>query len=255
MDRSILSQKSVIDASREFICVRLATYESAEEAEFLKTVYLGRTGELENTVFTILAPDGKEKLVRGHRSPQFVFRGNSMARSMQEIAQRYKAKSTVGEGALKLPKLADVRLAMNVAACDSQMLVVAIGDKKTLPQRRKELAEQAWSKDFIGHFAYAETSDRKELAKIDGLRPDAAFVVIEPNTYGSEGKALTQASSVEQLQGAMALALSVHEKAMKSHRQHVSSGKADGIHWKTAIPVTDPMSPSNPNRSGPGPRR
>ena len=56
---------------------------------------------------------------------------------------------------LKLPKLADVRLALNVAACDSQMLVVAIGDGKTLPERRKQLAELAWSKDFIGYFAYA----------------------------------------------------------------------------------------------------
>ena len=38
MDKSFLSQSEVIAASRKFVCIRLATYENAEEAKFLKSI-------------------------------------------------------------------------------------------------------------------------------------------------------------------------------------------------------------------------
>ena len=69
MDRSFLSQLPVIAASRNFICVRLATYESEDEAAYLRSFAAGRSGQLENTVFCILSPDGEEKLIRAARGP------------------------------------------------------------------------------------------------------------------------------------------------------------------------------------------
>ena len=75
MDRSFLSDKGIIRASRKFVCARLATYESKEEAEYLSRIFRGRSGQLENTVFCIMSPDGKDKLVRSGRSPGWSFPG------------------------------------------------------------------------------------------------------------------------------------------------------------------------------------
>ena len=61
MDRSYLSNKEVIEASRDFVCIRLATYENVAEAKILKSIFTGRSGELENTTFVLLAPDGNRR--------------------------------------------------------------------------------------------------------------------------------------------------------------------------------------------------
>ena len=68
MDGSFLSQPKVVAAARQFVCVRLTTYENKAEAGFLKAICPTGSGELENTVFTILAPDGKRQLARASRS-------------------------------------------------------------------------------------------------------------------------------------------------------------------------------------------
>ncbi len=60
MDRSFLADADVIAASRMFVCIRPATYEDAGEADFLKKIFVGRSGELDNTVFVLLAPDGEQ---------------------------------------------------------------------------------------------------------------------------------------------------------------------------------------------------
>ena len=39
MDRSFLADQDVIAASRKFVCIRLATYENADENEVLKGVF------------------------------------------------------------------------------------------------------------------------------------------------------------------------------------------------------------------------
>lgn len=63
MDRSFLSRPEVVRASRQFVCIRLATYESFEEAQMLRGIFLGGSGQVENTTFALLSPDGKTPLV------------------------------------------------------------------------------------------------------------------------------------------------------------------------------------------------
>ncbi|MAJ27934.1 hypothetical protein CBD41_00845, partial [bacterium TMED181] len=70
MDQRIWSDQEVIKLSRKFVCARLSTYEDHAEGELLKKLFRGRSGELENTVFVILAPDGKTRLSKSGRSPQ-----------------------------------------------------------------------------------------------------------------------------------------------------------------------------------------
>ena len=54
MDRSYLSDQAVVEASRQFICVRLATYEDQGEADFLTSLYSFRGNVLKNSVFALL---------------------------------------------------------------------------------------------------------------------------------------------------------------------------------------------------------
>src|SRR5262245_59734750 len=94
MDRSYLSQPEVIAASRQFVCVRLATYEDAEEGAFLKALVPTRSGELENSVFAILSPDGNDNLVRASRGIRHVYvDSRAMAEGMDQIARHLAAKS------------------------------------------------------------------------------------------------------------------------------------------------------------------
>ena len=120
MDRSFLADKDVISASRKFVCIRLATYENAEENEVLKG-FFARGGNLENTVFTLLTPDGKTKLVTAGRSPVWAFGGVSgpginaqpeepikkMGQTMEAIALAYPGKGKAAKGFPPLPYLAD----------------------------------------------------------------------------------------------------------------------------------------------------
>src|SRR5262249_26306887 len=127
MDRSFLSQPDVVAASRSFVCVRLATYEDEQEGVFLKAFHVTRSGELENTVFTILSPDGKRQLARASRGANQTFGDAArMARTMQRIAGEVAPKTSVKPPS-ELPKVANVRLAVNVSACDNQPLVLVIG--------------------------------------------------------------------------------------------------------------------------------
>ena len=136
MDRSFLSDKGIIRASREFVCARLATYESKEEAEYLSRIFRGRSGQLENTVFCIMSPDGKDKLVRSGRSPGWSFPGEEeqaardMEKKMDDISSRYPVKRTSKTALPALPVLPNVRLALNVAACDNLPLVAAVARSK-----------------------------------------------------------------------------------------------------------------------------
>ena len=164
MDRSFLADKDVIAASRKFVCIRLATFENAEENEVLKG-FFARGGNLENTVFTLLTPDGKTKLVTAGRSPVWAFGGVSgrginaqpeepikkMGQTMEAIALVYPGKGKAAKGSPPLPYLADLRLALNVSAADRQPLVVVYSKStEERKQMEQELSKVAWSDQFIG---------------------------------------------------------------------------------------------------------
>src|SRR4051812_42803830 len=128
MDRSFLSQPEVIAASRQFVCIRTATYEDAEEAKILATMIRTGSGQLENTVFAILTPEASRHLVQPGRSPHWAFRTSAdMAAGMKKISAQYAAEAGPVSSAA-LPKIASFRLALDVAACDSQPLVAMVAD-------------------------------------------------------------------------------------------------------------------------------
>ena len=244
MDRSFLSHPAVVSASRSFVCARLATYESAEEAELLSAFDVGRSGQLENTVFAILAPDGETELVRSGRSPHLAFgdgpeAAERMAQAMKRIARQYPGRANEGIGdAAVLPTVDSVRLALNVAACDGLPLTVALDGAGA-----RQLAQLAWSEPFAGRFVYAVASSDEDRARLHGVRSTTSIAIVRPNEFGTELDVLDEVSrgaSNAKVSAALERALTSTAPRERSRLHHVAAGREQGVDWQTAIPVTDP---------------
>lgn len=236
--------QNVIKASRNFICVRMMTYESASEAQFLKTLWRP-DAPLENTIFAILDPEGRS-IVRGGRSPHMVFQdADDMASRMNEIARYYGSN---GNSVPKeLPTIDTVRLAVDVAACDKRPLVIVVGQND---EERKQLAERlaptAWSEQLIGKLVYT-TGSGADLSTIKNAGHTSGYVFVAPGLFGTDGTAMMQLNanaSQTELASASKQALSLYRPQVLSHHDHVRAGRQNGIEWQTAIPVTDPHSPN-----------
>ena len=246
MDRSFLSNETLIAASRNFICIRTATYEDAQEAEFLRNVYSGREGQLENTVFALLSPDGQTNLSRTGRSPQFSYRSpEAMAAAMDVLAFGYQGNPE--SEITSLPVMKNVRLAVNVAACDGLPLMIVYGkDNEQLRGLEKELVPLAFSEHLCGKFIYVKTTDPKEVQGIAGFNTqEFGFAVVTPDQYGVNAKLQHQWPSAvkpPQLQAGLSAFVNATSKVQKNHNQHVRAGRNDGIYWETEIPVEDKMS-------------
>lgn len=242
MDRSFLSNDQVIAASRKFVCIRLATYEDEAEAEFLRTVYVGRTGDLENTVFVLMTPDTKQNLCRPGRSPNFAFRSPaSLAAEMKRIAQNYKSSSA--ESNPILPQLKDVRLGLNVSSCDGLPSVVCVADNNNPAEFMQSLlAPLAYSKKLAGKFVYSTTSDPSMLKAVKGYSGQSGILLVEPGEYGIDGNLIkyfspsTQSDVIEKALNDYANGVG---KVVKNHSAHVRTGMREGKIWKTEIPIED----------------
>ena len=244
MDRSFLSVPAVVEASRDFVCVRLLTYESAEEGKFLESLLKTRSGLLENTVFTVLAPDGKTPLIPAGRSLRSAFpaapeqAANDLAAALKRIAGQQPAK---GDATRQVPYVADLRRGINVAACELQPLVVIVGAEASRKKIEEALAPLAWSRDYIGRFAYAAAGP-EALGAIEGAPRRTGLLVVQPDPYGIKAALLasTEAVDAEGLKKALGEGLRKFAPASKETRTHIEEGRRRSIHWETAIPDTDP---------------
>lgn len=237
MDRSFLSQPAVIEASRQFVCVRLTTYEDEGEAKFLKSLVRTGSGQVENSSFAILDMDGKTKLVGGGRGMNQVYRDAAeMADGMAKLVKKYTPKGEPGS----LPLVPTVRLALPVAASDGQPLVVVrVKDEKQRAEVEKELAKLVWGEEFVGRFVFTEDTDA--ASQFDEMKGTPVAVVVQPDTFGQKGKVLAQADKADDLAAALRAGLKGFVKADKETRTHVQGGVRQGIFWETKTPVTDPM--------------
>jgi len=231
----------VVTASRDFVCIRPATYESAAEAAVLKSFFPTRSGELENTVFVLLAPDGKTALSRGGRSPAMVFDDAAgMAASMARIVSRYPGSKK--ERTPTVPLVADVRRGLNVAACDNRpLIVVAAAEPGELQPLLEKVAGAAWCDELIGRARWAAAASAEEL---DGLAAEAPeLLVVAPDQYGLGGKVvayLAADAKPEQLERGLVEAMALFAPEAVDARAHVRGAAREGIEWESEIPVTDP---------------
>jgi hypothetical protein len=240
MDRSFLFQPEVITASRQFVCIRLITYENESEMAFLKAVTRTRSGEVENSSFSIFAPNGKTKLTGAGRGIHGTYANpQAMAEGMSKLLKGYHP---TGEPST-LPLTADVRLGLDVAASDLQPFVVVFVENEA---QRKEIeasvAKFAWSKEFIGRFIFASTSNKKDLTTLEGIMTNSAVLVIKPDKFGLTGKVLaqTEGHTAEDVLSALQAGGKAFVRDDKVFQSHVREGRSQGIFWETKTPVTDP---------------
>jgi|SRR5579883_1435626 len=244
MDRSFLSRPPVIAASRNFVCVRLTTYEDADEHSFMKKLFVGRSGEVENTTFALLGPDGRQPLSRVGRSARQLFAdADTMAAEMNRVAARYADKPAVGTtGAL--PTVPTVRLALNVAASDRLPLVILYATTPAgLEATERRVRPLAWSEQLIGRFTYATCTDAKELAPL-GTAPAPGILVIEPDVFGQKGKVVVRVApdaTADALAKTLGTVAGQVAAGVRSFQSHVRDGRRAGVFWETKLPVTDPM--------------
>src|ERR1700722_783988 len=193
------------------------TYENAREAQILKSFW--RPGaELENTLFVILAPDGRA-LTRGARSPDWMFGdAHAMAIGMNDVARQYRSAATPQS----LPVVDTVRLALNVAAADKRPLAVVVAnsdeDRKVMEHR---LAPLSWSANFIGKVIYT-SGHPNELNGINGASLPRGYLFIAPNEFGTTGAVVTQlnaTASTADLASALTLAIARYNPQEMDHRE------------------------------------
>ncbi len=260
MDRSFLADKKVVAASRKFVCIRLATYENADENVVLRNIF-SRGGILQNTVFSILTPDGKTSIIRAGRSPAWAFGGAAgagiheqspeviakMADTMEAIALAYPGKDKQTKGTTPLPYLEDLRVALNVAAADRQPLVVVYtSDPKQRAAIEAKLSPLAWSGDFIGRALYVQASKPEELKAIEGLTVKTGIIVIQPGTFGLSGMVIREISGdlpAARIRGHFALGLNQHKPSQLGYYEHRAAGVRAGKRWESKTPNTDNSSP------------
>ena len=221
------------------MCVRPQTYESEAEAEILSYVFAGRSG-LENTSFALLDPNGK-KITRGSRSPGMTYgSAERFAEALAEVAKKYDAKARPISA---LPTVANLRLALNVAAADMRPLVIVRAEGAKAAKAAKALAarvaEVAWSEDAVGACHYVVLDEESTVAE---FTPELGVTVVQPDPYGRGGDALAFASvdaKVGGLAKAVSEGLEKHDAEAKEHDDHLRQARREGIRWETAIPVSD----------------
>ncbi|MEO8495646.1 MAG: thioredoxin family protein [Planctomycetota bacterium] len=247
MDGSFLSDERVVAASRNFVCVRLATYEDQQEAEFMSRLFTTRTGVLENTTFGILSPDGKRKLVATGRGPNHAFRdATEMASKMNLIALQHPGAKQARGTDQRLPRMNSIDIALNVAACDNLPVLVTFAEsEQRLAEINDALLQTAWSEPLAGQFVYRSTSNKQELKPIPGVKAAEGILVVEPDQYGLSGKILCELPgnpTADQMAAELSQAVAAFSRRPPEYTSHIKLGIQLGIDWESAIPETDQQS-------------
>ena len=161
---------------------------------------------------------------------------------MELIAMAFPGNGKNTQGSLPLPYLADLRIALNVAAADRTPLVIVYAREKTKRQNmQKELAKLAWSQPFIGQAQYVE-ANQISPATLKNFNGKDAFIVVQPGTFGLSGsviKSLDADATAEQLKQPLSMALAKHQPSKLTYEEHRREGMRTGAKWKSATPNTD----------------
>lgn len=208
----------------------------------LLSLFSGRQGKLENTVFCVLDSNGTRRLTRAGRGPGNQFSDAAdFASYLESTWERYSKKA---KPLAELPVHDDLRLALNVASCDLRPLVVLRAKSdKARAQLTSRVAELAWEESHVGrqHFVVLDGAELPEaFAKLD-LKE--GLTVLEPNAYGTGATVLAHekaSAKPEALARALDEGRAKHDPDDKVRAQHVRTGRRSGIEWESEIPETDP---------------
>ena len=241
---------AVVTASRNYVCVRPQTYEDEAEAKLLLSLFQGRSGVLENTVFCVLAPDGERTLTRAGRSPQQRFESaDGFASWLDRTFESYARKA---KPLAALPLHDGLGLALNVAACDlAPLAVLAAEDEKALEKLLERAASLAWAEGHIGRQHFVTVVGEEALTGAEeefGLELEPGLTLVQPDAYGRAPRVLSEAPArAKRKKGedpvwskALEEGRAAHDPDAKSRRRHVRDAWRKGITWDSELEVTDP---------------
>jgi hypothetical protein len=257
----LFSQKEFIEVSRNFVCVRLESYESKEHQDMVRSFLDGR---FENTAFCLLAPDGKERLSGTGRSPAMGLRAGGprgdidrqkdvVISSMEKVAKKYRTKGDPKDTVIQ--DFHTFRQALNVASGDQRLLVFAVG----------KTANVFADPDVIGryHWDTANTETDAEWDKvIDGVKSKSGIFIIQADTFGQKGKVLAQLpldTKANAFKAALTKANNQFAEAeqRKIYSDHVANGRRNGIFFEGGVEYGEDRDGDGKidHRGGPPPRR
>ena len=230
----MFSDPDVIKSSRNFVCIRIESYESKENQDIVRS-YLG--GRFENTAFCILSPDGKERLTRAGRGPNHVSRDFD---DIAKISDNFKAKGNLADS--RVPDFNSFDLALNVSSADQKMLLFVAVGKEKYKKIEASLRPLAWDQNFIGKFNYDfESSENNWSEKLSLRRAREGYYLIEPDEYGLSGKVVKALPVDTKIKVLMVTMISANQDYAdttdkKVYSSHVSKGKRLGKTIKMAMP-------------------
>ncbi len=240
IDSTYLHRPEVIDASKEFVCIRLTAYEDESERVFMSKLV---KGQVSNTAFAILAPDGTPAVQNKGtgKGPSGLFdNAAEMARGLKEIASRYPSKAS--QGAPALPVTLNAKVGMVVAAADNQPFALVLSaDPDRQQQLEEKLAKIAWNSHFEGRFIYAMASSMEEISRVKGCSISDGILLIEPDMFGMGGKIVAEIPgdpSAEAIEQAMTKCMQNFVPVQKTRSELAAKGFQQEIFYETGIPVS-----------------
>jgi hypothetical protein len=250
VQNSLFSTQEFIKASRDFVCVRIETFEN-EQSEMLVRNILG--GNLANTAFVILSPDGTERLTASGRSPGMAMiqgrsrtdtsgsQNVSIINQMQQIADRFAPQQDgLGVG---LQDFHSLRQALNCAAADQRPLVVVHtgrADRSAVESKLKSLFED---EQIIGkfHLDFIDRRvDRGWESTLNAKSQVPAILIVRPGQFGLEGQILKQVAVDANAALIKRSLLEANREyasveSRKDYEQHVRSGKRRRVEFENEI--------------------
>lgn len=246
----MFSTDEFIEASRDFVCIRLETYENQESEELVKQV----NGRLANTAFAIFNPQGTRMLTRGSRSPSMSLSGNrgktdttgnenpEIISKMKQISRQYTARGELSDA--ELQDFHSLRQALNCSAADQRLLVFVNVRSRDRNEIETKLQSVFADSEIIGkfHLDFAnEDVDRTWTQVISGAKNQPGIVVIRSGKFGIEGQALDQldldadaATITDSLLAANEKFAKVEDR--KDYESHVREGRRQRINFENEIP-------------------
>ncbi len=198
---------------------------------------------MENSTFALLESDGKTPLSQISRGPERVFgSAERMAAAMRLITAKRPAKDK-SAGPKTSPALANLRLAINVAACDNLPLVV-LGPAAE-PEFEVAMTELFFDSPWQGRFVLGRGSalEMDNLLQLKG-GPVPAWAVIQADPFGLSGRILARVETGAKgynLTATLTQGAGDFQATARNFHGHLTSGFKAGAFWETAIPVTDQM--------------
>ena len=243
----MFSQDKFIAASRDFVCVRLESYESEEHQELVRGLL---RGAFANTAFCVLAPDGKARLSASGRSPSTLVsrrRGPSddvegVVRALEKISSEHPSKGE-GEEAV-LQDFHTTRQAINVASGDQRLLLLTVVSEGRRESIEKTLKEVLNDSDIVGrfHHDFTEKSSGESWGELaEKEKGQAGFLIVQADEFGMKGAVVAELSLNTEAKELKDTLLRVNEvfsesEERKVYSAHVSQGRRNRVYFKGGMP-------------------